>query len=419
MSEISEITIGSLARGIRGVSYKPTQLQIDNSDGGYYLLRATNIQKGQVDLSDRQIVDKSCVKESQHLEDGDIIVCMSNGSKQLVGKSALVNSLDGDYCVGAFCSSFKVKQGVNPNFVFQIFQSGYFKRGIDVILSGSAINNLRNNQIEALAFKLPSSKPEQNKIAEILSTADEAIAHTEALIAKYQRIKTGLMQDLLTKGIDEDGNIRSKNSSKFVQTGLRKIEIPDAWLNTTFKSITKCKQGLQIPIASRFKEGGKGRLLYITVQSINNRFKNAEFIQNAHEGVICGIDDVLFTRTGNTGEIITGVEGVFHNNFFRVDFNRDLIEKDYLITFLKWHPIQSLIRDLAGLTTIPDLNHKDFFTIPIFCPKDKNEQFRIIQKMNSIDEYSKNQQQQLNKLYSLKTGLMQDLLSGRVRVNAN
>ena len=62
--------------------------------------------------------------------------------------------------------------------------------------------------------KLPSS-PEQNKIAEILSTVDQAIEQTEALIAKQQRIKIGLTQDLLTRGIDKDGSLRSEDTHEF------------------------------------------------------------------------------------------------------------------------------------------------------------------------------------------------------------
>jgi len=69
--------------------------------------------------------------------------------------------------------------------------------------------------------------PEQSKIAEVLSTVDRAIEQTEALIAKQQRIKTGLMQDLLTKGIDEHGNIRSEKTHKFKDSPVGRI--PEEW----------------------------------------------------------------------------------------------------------------------------------------------------------------------------------------------
>ena len=70
-----------------------------------------------------------------------------------------------------------------------------------------------------------STRAEQTKIAEILSTVDRAIEQTEALIAKQQRIKTGLMQDLLTRGIDEHGNLRSEKTHKFKNSPLGRIPV--------------------------------------------------------------------------------------------------------------------------------------------------------------------------------------------------
>ena len=84
-------------------------------------------------------------------------------------------------------------------------------------------------------------KPEQTKIAEILSTVDRAIEQTEALIAKQQRIKTGLMQDLLTRGIDEHGNLRSEqthNSKTPRWAGFRwsgYVKRLVVWLKTSIK----------------------------------------------------------------------------------------------------------------------------------------------------------------------------------------
>ena len=75
-------------------------------------------------------------------------------------------------------------------------------------------------------FRLSTDqKPEQTKIAEILSTVDQAIEQTEALIAKQQRIKTGLMQDLLTRGIDENGNLRSEDTHEFKDSPLGRIPV--------------------------------------------------------------------------------------------------------------------------------------------------------------------------------------------------
>jgi type I restriction enzyme, S subunit len=71
---------------------------------------------------------------------------------------------------------------------------------------------INKNTFGSIEIELPTSYAEQAKIAEILSTVDRVIGQTKALIAKQQRIKTGLMQDLLTCGIDEHGNLRSEQT---------------------------------------------------------------------------------------------------------------------------------------------------------------------------------------------------------------
>ena len=86
----------------------------------------------------------------------------------------------------------------------------YFLQNFDLrqLNEATGVPSLSRDLLYKIEVETPP-KPEQTKIAEILSTVDQAIEQTEALIAKQQRIKTGLMQDLLTCGIDENGNLRS------------------------------------------------------------------------------------------------------------------------------------------------------------------------------------------------------------------
>src|SRR5699024_59519 len=103
-------------------------------------------------------------------------------------------------------------------------------------------------------------------------------------------------------------------------------ENPKKWDECTFKDVSTVRQGLQIPIANRLKDKVKGSYKYITIQYLNGN-KDAEYIHNPKTNVICSEDDVLMTRTGNTGRVISDVKGVFHNNFFLIDFDRELIDK--------------------------------------------------------------------------------------------
>ena len=119
----------------------------------------------------------------------------------------------------------RAKEGVDPGYIFQWSVNLPLRLNAAAHMTGSA----GQQRVPAAFFsrftvpKLPL--PEQSKIAEVLSTVDRAIEQTEALIAKQQRIKTGLMQDLLTRGIDEHGNLRSEQTHEFKDSPLGRIPV--------------------------------------------------------------------------------------------------------------------------------------------------------------------------------------------------
>ena len=92
----------------------------------------------------------------------------------------------------------------------------YFLQTLDLrqMNEATGVPSLSRELLYKIVVNTPP-KPEQTKIAEIFSSVDWAIEQTETLIAKQERIKTGLMQDLLTRGIDEHGNLRSEQTHKF------------------------------------------------------------------------------------------------------------------------------------------------------------------------------------------------------------
>ena len=105
---------------------------------------------------------------------------------------------------------------------------------------------------------------------------------------------------------------KPKKGYKLVKTSFGKYEeIPEEWEVLELRKLCKVRQGLQIPISDRFSESGVNRLPYITVKSIHSG-KFDDFIENPKKRVICNENDILVTRTGNTGEIITNIKGVFH-----------------------------------------------------------------------------------------------------------
>ncbi|RVZ42722.1 restriction endonuclease subunit S [Helicobacter pylori] len=190
--------------------------------------------------------------------------------------------------------------------------------------------------------------------------------------------------------------------------------LPKDWEIKTFRDISTINQGLQIPISQRLKAPTEHAKFYITIQALNNR-KEFEYIKTYNESVVCHKDDILMTRTGNTGMVITNIEGVFHNNFFKINFDRTLINKDFLVYFLSLEQTQKTILKKAGTSTIPDLNHNDFYSLLIPLPP-LNEQIAIASILSDVDRYLYSLDALILKKESVKKALSFELLSQRKRL---
>jgi len=196
------------------------------------------------------------------VEDGDLLLLWdgSNAGEFFKGRKGYLSST---------MVKFKFNEEVyNREFLF--YQLKAFEGYLKAQTNGSGIPHVDRElflNIEIEKF----NKPEQIRIAHILSKSDSAIAKTEALIAKYQRIKTGLMQDLLTKGIDEYGNIRNEKTHRFkTEKGLK---VPEEWETPTVKHICSLRRGasprpIEDPIY--FSDSGRG---WIRISDVTSSYK--------------------------------------------------------------------------------------------------------------------------------------------------
>ena len=188
--------------------------------------------------------------------------------------------------------------------------------------------------------------------------------------------------------------------------------IPEDWEDIKIKDIVKVSQGLQIAIDDRFTTPAHNRVFYITIPFIEG--KKEEYIENPKSSTLCKKDDILVVRTGSgVGKIIRGVEGAFHNNFFKVKPS-DNINIDFFYYFLTSPRVQFLMAKYAGNSAIPDLNHGDFYSLDFLIPPLK-EQEKIAEILTTWDEAITKQTELLRAKELLKIALMQKLLSGEVR----
>lgn len=194
---------------------------------------------------------------------------------------------------------------------------------------------------------------------------------------------------------------------------LRFQEFDGEWKNRSMRDFTKINQGLQIPISERFYEKSDDNYFYITNEFLRKDSAKSYFIKNPSASVICYEDDILMTRTGNTGQVVTGVHGAFHNNFFKIKYD-ETCDKWFLYFFLISHKTQHTILKLAGASTIPDLNHGDFYKITLNIPT-LPEQQKIASFLSAVNEKIQQLSRKKELLEQYKKGVMQQLFSGKLR----
>jgi type I restriction enzyme S subunit len=186
--EWEERSLGEIGECIIGLTYNPENVV----EHGLLVLRSSNVQNGRLDYADNVHVN---LKVAEHLYTrvGDILVCVRNGSRALIGKCALIGESAAGMTFGAFMSVYRTKYW---RFIHHAFQSDDIQRQIRENI-GATINQITNKDMRSFRVKLPSV-PEQVAIATVLSDMDAELIALEARRDKTRALKQGMMQELLT-----------------------------------------------------------------------------------------------------------------------------------------------------------------------------------------------------------------------------
>ena len=194
-----EKKLDNIGNFFRGHSYSKKDVSTEDN-GNTIVLRSNNIDEYRINYNDLQYVTKKCRKEII-VKNNDIIICMSNGSANLVGKNAYIRYDkiphdkkidDKDITVGAFCGIYRTENQIVKYF----FQSDFYKKQLQTLFAGSNINNLKGTDILSMYIYTPTSSQEQKKIADFLSSVDELIIKKTNKLKLLCDYKKGLLQQL-------------------------------------------------------------------------------------------------------------------------------------------------------------------------------------------------------------------------------
>lgn len=281
------------------------------------------------------------------------------------------------------------------------------------ITQGTGQPNLSKQIIDNVKIMLPP-RPEQQKIAEILTTIDKTIQKSDEIIAKTNRMKTGMMQKLLSNGIGHE---------EFKDTPIGSI--PFEWKILELKNIGDFQYGYttsaeEVDTGVKFlritdiEEDGTINWNKIPFCSINKReFKKYELVPG----------DILFARigatSGKTGFIDDNkLKSIFASYLIRLKVKENISPK-FIFYYTQSNFYWSQVLKQREGQLKKGMNANMLSLLKIALPKDITEQQKIVEILSKIDELKINALKRRQKFQNIKKGLMNDLLKGNKRVQIN
>lgn len=338
------------------------------------------------------------------------------------GGMANVKYFDGEAAFSTDTYVLGAKEGICPKFMYYVLL--FLKQYIDLnYFQGSGLKHLQKKAFKRHEIIIPESKDEQQRIADALSKLDESLLQTQSLIDKYELIKRGLMQDLLTFGIDSKGNVRSEKTHKFKDSPLGRI--PEEWECKPIKEIySSIKSGITPSRSvSRFFEHG----LYPWAKTLDLNegeiYKTDEYVSDfCMQNTSLKLqpeNSVLIAMYGGWIQIgrtsILKVESGINQAICSLSSPRYDINPYYTLYYLQQNRLRWR-KNAISTRKDPNITKKDVESFYISFPSSPKEQRVIVETIKDINALNNKHSEQILSLINQKQGLLSDLITGKVRI---
>jgi len=360
------------------------------------------------------------------IERGDVMITKDSETPDDIGIPAVVVDDISKLVCGYHLALIKPNRDeVDPVYLAKQLGLSDTARYYGRLANGSTRYGLSYRSIARTPIRL-APLPEQQRIAEILTAVDEAIEHTEALIAKTQQIKAGLMHDLFTRGVTADGQLRSPRDEApqlYKESPLGWI--PKEWEIKELGELGAFMNGLNKP-KDQFGFGMK----FVNISDVYPECLNLDKLglMNA-TGAECrryGIKsgDILIDRSSVKLDGV-GYPTVFPASLETVVFCGFIIRfriidaslrPTFAVQVMRSPAFRRLVIQIATASANVNVNQQALKRLPMLIP-DMEEQLAIEERANATNLALESELEAVRKLKGFKNGLMQDLLTGRVPVS--
>jgi type I restriction enzyme S subunit len=316
---------------------------------------------------------------------------------------------------------------------FLYYELQHKKSNIVAWAQGSTFAEIRVPILEKLPVRIPKNISIQSKIVNILETVDIAIEKAEELIEKYQQIKTGLMQDLFTRGIGSDGNLRppcEQAPELYYETKIGWI--PKDWRVYNVKNLALPYKGSTVigPFGSD-----------LIVSDYRNEGTPIIFVRDVKEDCFKWVSDTFISKTKTqklfahrvkSGDILATKMGlppcvsclypesaplaIITADMIRLSPDLTKVNAKWLSAAINEERTKKQVAAITAGVTRPKVTLADFRNLKIAAPE-ITEQQRIMGVLSKQWELISIEEQKLEKLIKQKNGLMNDLLTGKKAVS--
>lgn len=319
------------------------------------------------------------------------------------------------------------KQGItgivlDPNKLNNEFFRHQLELNKDLLIrfaQGTSFAEIRPPTLVKLEFLYPNDVKEQQKIATILQTIDKTVDQTKNLIEKHKKIKQGLMLDLFVKGL----NI---NEPKLKDSPIGKI--PRSWDCKPLGDICFITKLAGFEFTNYINYTDNGEIIAIRALNIKNEKLDLTDIQRITKRV----SDMLPRSKVKKGDVLITYIGAYIGDLLLIEesnkfhlapnvakiVSKGSINPKLLEYIMRFNRTQRQFQNFTTTTANPSLTMGQIRNVYIAYPNNPNEQTKLIEKIDAINKRIISEEENLKKYIKIKSGLMQDLLTGKVRVAA-